>query len=71
MNKIQKVIIILIMIITIGTITSCKEKNKMFKFETKIVNYSEPKLNEPFSIYVKTTKVKENLQEKSVFLRKR
>lgn len=57
MNKIQKVIIILIMIITIGTITSCKEKNKMFKFETKIVNCLELKLNEPFSIYVKTTNV--------------
>jgi hypothetical protein len=45
------------MIITITTITSCKDKDKMFKFETKIVNDLEVKLNEPFSIYVKTTNI--------------
>ena len=33
------------MIITITTITSCKDKDKMFKFETKIVNDLEVKLN--------------------------
>lgn len=57
MNKIYKLLIILIMIIFINTITSCKDENKMFKFETKIVNDSEIKLNEPFSIYVKTTNI--------------
>ncbi len=60
MNKIYKLLIILIMTITITTITSCKDKDKMFKFETKIVNDIEVKLNEPFSIYVKTTNISGN-----------
>ena len=45
------------MIITITTITSCNDKKEMFKFETKIVNDLDVKLNEPFSIYVKTTNI--------------
>lgn len=57
MNKIHKILILLIMIISINTITSCKEKSKMFKFETNIVNDLEVKMNVPFSIYVKTTNI--------------
>ena len=60
MNKIYKLLIVLIMTITITTITSCNDKNEMFKFETKIVNDLEVKLNEPFSIYVKTTNISGN-----------
>ena len=45
------------MIIFINSITSCKNESKMFKFETSIVNDLKIKLNEPFSIYVKTTNI--------------
>ena len=57
MHKIYKLIILLIMIIAISTITSCKDKDKMFKFETNIVDKKVIKINEPFSIYVKTTNI--------------
>lgn len=57
MHKIYKLIILLIMIIAISTITSCKDNDKMFKFETNIVDKKVIKINEPFSIYVKTTNI--------------
>ena len=57
MNKIYKIVILLIMIIFISTITSCKDTDKMFKFETNIVDDKVIKINEPFSIYVKTTNI--------------
>lgn len=57
MHKIYKLIILLVMIIAISTITSCKDNDKMFKFETNIVDKKVIKINEPFSIYVKTTNI--------------
>ncbi len=57
MHKIYKLIILLIMIIAISTITSCKDNDKMFKFETNIVDDKVIRINEPFSIYVKTTNI--------------
>ena len=57
MHKIYKIVILLIMIISICTITSCKDNDKMFKFEANIVDDKMIKINEPFSIYVKTTNI--------------
>ena len=45
------------MIISISTITSCEDSDKMFKFETNIVDNKVIKIDESFSIYVKTTNI--------------
>ena len=57
MHEIYKLVIILSMIISISTITSCKDSDKMFKFETNIVDNKVIKIDESFSIYVKTTNI--------------
>ena len=57
MHEIYKLVIILSMIISISTITSCEDSDKMFKFETNIVDNKVIKIDESFSIYVKTTNI--------------
>lgn len=57
MHKIYKLIITLSIIISIFMVSSCKESDKLFKFETNIVNDQVIKIGESFSIYVKTTNI--------------
>ena len=57
MHEIYKLVIILSMVISISTITSCEDSDKMFKFETNIVDNKVIKIDESFSIYVKTTNI--------------